>query len=216
MADKFPDFRGFVNEVTNHLGDSATLLPPAKEIAKLEPDIDFEEANQMLKSLCECEIAEELKALIMMPQELQLYWQNGKAMGELFLGNTSEIDYRLVDPSQHSLEFFGAPLSDYRIIDEVSIVGGPFFTLVKREGNRLDSRLFFFDTRDCWKMDIAVADYIDLAMKTFAPLYWQCLFIDHPLIASRADMLSASIDFLRLQADPTALDRLERALHSKK
>jgi hypothetical protein len=216
MTFEFPDFRKFAQAVTAQLGKSATLLPPAEEIAKLGPDMDVETAERVLPMLCECEIADDLKVLLMLPQELQLYWQDGKAMGEMFLGNTSGIDSRLVDPSQHALEFFGAPLSDYRIIDEVSVVGGPFFTLVRRDGNRLAERLYFFDTRKCWKMDISIADYVNFALKSFAPLYWQCLFIEDALNPKRAEILADSLKYLATRADPSVVEMLEEKLQARK
>lgn len=215
MTHAFPDFRKFAETVMAKLGHSATLLPPAEDIAKLGPDMDVETAEKVLRMLCPGEIAEGLKQLMMMPQELQLYWQDGRAMGELFLGSTSGIDGRLVDPSQHALEFFGAPLSDYRIIDEVSVVGGPFFTLVRRHENRLEEQLYFFDTRDCWTMDIGIADYLDLALKSFAPLYWQCLFIDEALSPARATALADSLQFLAKKADQSVVLRLLELLKQK-
>ena len=213
---KFPDFRKFAKDVDKQLAASATLLPPAGEIAKLGPDMDENEANEMLTLLCDVEVAPELKAMLMLPQELQVYWQEGPAMGELFLCNTSGIDSRRVDVSQRELEFFGAPLSDYRIVDEVANIGGPFFTLVRREGNRLAEQLYFFDSRECWKLELAVADYIELAFKTFAPLYWQCLFIDAPLRQSRHEKLEQTLKYLDGKAVQEALDRLSQALRAKR
>lgn len=216
MPSEFPDFRAFALSVEAQLGKIATMLPPADAIASMPPDLPIERAEKIFKMLQKVELDSALKTTMLLPQELQLYWQDNDAMGELFLSSISGTCNRLVDPSQHGIEFFGAPLADYRIVDEVANVGGPFFTLIKKVADRLEEQLYFFDTRNCWKISISIQEYIDLAMKSFAPLYWQCLFIDEELLASRADALERSLGYLADKADDAALSKLRVALAKKR
>jgi hypothetical protein len=215
MALDFPDFRSFSNNVEKSLGGAATLHPSAKIIASLEPDMPADRALKIFTMLRKFNIDDSLRLTLLFPQELQLYWQCNDAMGELFLSNISQTCNRRVDPSQHNLEFFGAPLSDFYIVDEVANVGGPFFTLVKKVGSALEEQLYFFDTRNCSKLSIGFKVYLDLAMKSFAPLYWQCLFIDEKLTTSRTEALQKSLEWLSMHAPSDAVEMLKQRLKEK-
>ncbi len=215
MTIGFPDYRSFAMNVDQTLGSAATLLPSTEFLVALEPDMPIARAEQIFALRRQVKLDEGLKRMLLMPQELQLYWQEGEAMGEFFLGNISGACARTVDPSQESLEFFGAPLGNYRIIDEVANVGGPFFTLVQLVGDHLREKLYFFDTRDCFEMSLGIGDYIDTAFATFAPLYWQCLFIEQKLLPSRAEHLGKSLSWLLDKAPSPQLDLLIARLKEK-
>jgi hypothetical protein len=216
MTSSFPDYRKFAASVAPIFGSDAVLLPTADEIASFGPDLPIDEAVANFKKFNSVRLDPELESTILLPEELQLYWQVNEAMGELFLGSASGLSYRKIDPSQQSLEFFGAPLGNYRIIDEVANVGGPFFTLVQLDGDHLREQLYFFDTRKCWEISIGVKEYLDIAMKSFAPLYWQCLFTDEPLASPRATALDKSLAYLANKADSAQLAKLAQALDAKR
>lgn len=216
MKDLHDELRQFARNAKTVAGNNAKLEPPPSVLVESAPGRDVERAKRIFRMRAKMDCPDEFVDGLFLPERLSLTWVQGGHLGEANLNYMSKSLIQKVDLSQQDLEFFGTQLSDYRIIDEVHALAGPFFVMYRIVDEAIDPQLFHFDGKECWKMDISYQDYLQAVFSGLAPVFWHGLYIDEPLIKTRAEQLGNALEFLSQKLDGEHLQDMQKRLEARR
>lgn len=152
-----------------------------------------------------------------LPDEVSVDWRHAdRIAGDWSLSNHLFTRRRLLDDSVLDQTLGGIRLGDTRVVDAALRQGEPIYTLVHAPDGRLSDRLYVYDTRELFPMEIAYDAYLRALSVTKGILYWQFLYCRGlRLRGFERDVLGGEIEFLRAEFPTRSYDEVEAKWREK-